>query len=265
MLLAEANRVTATLAFLTAVLDDSPHAIAADARERLVAAQEQVTGGRVHPMFTRLGGVAAAVDEGGLTAYAEAAGALGSSINEIGDAVLAYAEGLDGLAHLSREDAIGFGTSGAVARASGLDLDLRRDDPYLAYPDVAELLAVPTRNSGDAQARYEVLVEQLPTSLAIMRASIDRLRELGPGPVDVPLPKTVKAPEGTTYGWIEGPLGISGALLASVGDSMPWRLKLRSASFANAQAMSRALVGTPVDRLADAVMSFFFVTGDIDR
>ena len=152
-----------------------------------------------------------------------------------------------------------------AARPAGLDLDLRRDDPYLAYSDITDLLAVPSRTSGDARARYEVMVEQLPSGLAIMRASIDRLRDLGPGAIDVPLPKTVRAPEGTTYGWIEGPLGISGALLVSVGDSMPCRLKLRSASFANAQAMQVALVGTPYDRLADAVMSFFLSVGDIDR
>lgn len=265
MLLAEANRVTTTLAFLAAVLDDRPQELAAKARERLITAQELATGGRVHPMFTRIGGVAAPVSEDALAAYAEEVTALEDSLTEIGDGTRAYASGLSGLAVLSHDDAIGFGTSGAVARASGLDLDLRRDDPYLAYSDITDLLAVPSRTSGDARARYEVLVEQLPSGLAIMRASIDRLRDLGPGAIDVPLPKTVRAPEGTTYGWIEGPLGISGALLVSLGDSMPCRLKLRSASFANAQAMQVALVGTPYDRLADAVMSFFLSVGDIDR
>ena len=78
-----------------------------------------------------------------------------------------------------------------------------------------------------------------------MWACIERLRALGPGPHDVLLPKTVRAPEGVTYGAIEGPLGITGCLLASVGDKLPWRLKIRSASFANAQAMATALVGTP--------------------
>jgi len=265
MLLAEANRVTATLAFLSPMIDGAPKALAQSVHEQLITAQEMATGSRVHPMFARIGGVAAPISDEALAAYARAITSLEEALPQIGDAMHQYAATLAGLAPLSRESAVGCGASGAVARASGLDFDLRRDDPYLAYTEVADLLAVPTRTAGDAQARYEVLLEQLPSSLAIMGASIDKLVELGPGPIDVRLPKTVRAPEGTSYGWIEGPLGISGVLLVSVGEPMPWRLKLRSASFANAQAMQKALVGTGSDKMADAVMSFFLVAGDIDR
>ncbi len=152
-----------------------------------------------------------------------------------------------------------------MARASGLDLDLRRDDPYLAYAELDGLLRVPVRTDGDAAARYEVLVEQVPVSLDLMSACLERLVDLGPGPVDVRLPKTVRVPEGITHSWLEGPLGISGCLLASVGEKTPWRLKIRSASFNNVQAMGPALPGTRLADLADAVMSFFFVVGDVDR
>ena len=89
--------------------------------------------------------------------------------------------------------------------------------------------------------------------------------ELGPGDVDVPLPKVVRLPEGTTYAWLEGPLGICGALVVSTGDRTPWRLKLRSASFASMQAMTAALAGTPRAAVAEAVMSFPVVIGDVDR
>ena len=64
---------------------------------------------------------------------------------------------------------------------------------------------------------------------------------------------------------MEGPLGISGCLIASMGEKTPWRLKIRSASFNNMQAMGPALVGTRLVDLADAVMSFLFVVGDVDR
>ncbi len=265
-LLAEANRVMATLAFLGAVAERShDRQVIFDARERLVRAQEIVTGGRVHPMFTRIGGVAAPISAAALDDYAGIIADLDSLGTLIADAILEYAESLVGIAALDRPAAIGFGVSGAVARASGLDLDLRRDDPYLAYAELTDLIGVPLHTGGDARDRYRVLVEQLPTSTSIMAACVDRLRSLGDGPHDVLLPKTVRAPEGVTYGSIEGPLGITGCLLASMGDKLPWRLKIRSASFANAQAMQAALVGTPYDRLADAVMSFFFVVGDIDR
>ena len=266
MLLAEANRVMAPLSFLAAVVEpaDSRPAVWG-ARERLVRAQEVVTGSRVHPMFTRIGGVAAPISDEALTEYDDVIRELTTLTPRIVDAVRVYSAPLAGVATLSRDEAIGFGVSGAVARASGLDLDLRRDDPYLAYRELSDLLAVPGAVDGDVPARYEVLAQQVPVSLALMAACIDRLRSLGPGAHDVVLPRTVRAPEGVTYGWIEGPLGITGCLLASMGNAMPWRLKIRSASFAHAQCMTTALVGTPYADLADAVMSFFLVVGDIDR
>ena len=266
MLLAEANRVMATLSFIAAVVEPSDSRPALwRARERLTRAQEIVTGSRVHPMFTRIGGVAAPISEEALTEYEDVIRELTSLTALIAEAVHAYAAPLAGVAVLGRDEAIGFGVSGAVARASGLDLDLRRDDPYLAYAELGELLVVPTALAGDVPARYEVLAAQVPVSLALMTACTDRLRSLGSGPHDVVLPRTVRAPEGVTYGWIEGPLGITGCLLASVGEAMPWRLKIRSAAFAHAQCLTRALVGTPYPSLADAVMSFFLVVGDIDR
>lgn len=265
-LLAEANRVAASLAFLGSVIRDTAHRdVALGARERLVAAQEYVTGGRVHPMFARIGGVATPLDAVSLDRYTAIVADLGSAHALIEDAVLDYSTGLAGLATLSRPSAIAFGTSGVVARAGGLDIDLRRDDAYLAYGELTDELSVPLRTTGDATARYALLLEQVPTSLRLMSACIDRLRSLGDGPVNVLLPKTVRVPEGVTHGWIEGPLGVTGCLLASVGEKTPWRLKIRSASFANAQALTTALVGTRVDDLADAVMSFFFVVGDVDR
>jgi NADH-quinone oxidoreductase subunit D len=266
MLLAEANRVAAHLSFLASVIDDADQRQTAwDLREQLLHAQEVVTGGRVHPMFTRIGGVAGPISRDALAEYEAIVAGFPALQRPVEDAVLAHAQRLAGVAVLSYVDAVGYGTSGVVARASGVDLDLRRDEPYLAYDELADLVRVPVGTAGDVRTRYELLVGQLPISMAIMSACVDRLRTLGDGPVNVTLPKTVRAPEGTSYGWIEGPLGITGFLLASVGDSLPWRLKIRSASFANAQCMTTALAGTPIELLADAVESFFFVVGDIDR
>ncbi len=98
-----------------------------------------------------------------------------------------------------------------------------------------------------------------------MSACIDELRRLGSGPTDVTLPKVVRLPEGTFYTWIEGPLGISGCLVTGAGEKTPWRMKIRSASFATMQAMGPCLVGTRHEQLADAVMSFPMVMGDVDR
>jgi NADH-quinone oxidoreductase subunit D len=263
-LLAEANRISASLAFLCPVGGEVRTDLEA-LRERLTSLQEQVTGGRVHPGFARIGGVAAPIDGGSLDDYSAVPAALGALQPRIAAAVGAYAEPLVGTAVLSRSAAIDAGASGTVARASGVDLDLRRDDPYLGYAALAEHMRVVTRESGDLPARYAVLVDQLPVSGALISACIEELRRLGPGPVDVTLPKTVRVPEGTFYTWMEGPLGITGCLVVGTGEKTPWRMKIRSASFATMQAMVPALVGTRYRDLADAVMSFPVVLGDVDR
>ncbi len=262
--LAEANRITASLAFLAPV-SGAVRSRAEVVRERFVDAQEQVTGGRVHPGFARIGGVAAPLHEEGIAAYRASLDALGTLHRDLVDAIAGFTEPLAAVATLSRDEAIAYGASGPVARASGLDLDLRRDDPYLAYGPLADELAVVTRTAGDAQARYQVLVDELPVSARLLAACLAEVERLGPGPVDVPLPKVVRLPEGTSYAWLEGPLGISGCLVVGSGEKTPGRMKIRSASFATMQAMGVALVGTPEDRLAEAVMSFPMVMGDVDR
>ncbi len=265
-LLAEANRVSVALAFLAPVAPgQGARSVLFDAREQVTAFQERATGGRVHPMFTRIGGVAAPVSAERLDDCAALIAVLTSSARTAVEVAESLRETHAGLAVLSRADAVAMGTSGPVARASGLDLDLRRDDPYAAYGELGELIRVPLLQAGDAAARYEVLAGQLPVSLALMSECVERLRGLGDGPIDVLLPKAVRVPEGVTHAWMEGPLGIAGYLLASMGEKTPWRLKVRSASFNNVQAMAPALVGVRLDRLADAVMSFMFVVGDIDR
>ena len=265
-LLAEANRVSAALAFLGPVAHEpASRAYLLAAREQLTAFQERATGGRVHPMFTRIGGVAAPLGPDRLDDCADLVERLAPVAAQCVEVAESLAGPLSGLAVLAHATAVGMGASGPVARASGLDLDLRRDDPYAAYGELGDLLSVPVSGGGDAAARYEVLAAQVAVSLALMSACIERLRELGDGPVDVLLPKAVRVPEGVTHAWMEGPLGIGGYLLASTGERTPWRLKVRSASFNNVQAMAPALVGVPMDRLADAVMSFFLVIGDIDR
>jgi NADH-quinone oxidoreductase subunit D len=263
-LLAEANRISASLAFLAPVTGPARAELEA-LRERFVSLQEQVTGGRVHPGFARIGGVAAPIDDDSLVGYLDALTTLRGLVARTSDTVQAYADPLAGVASLSRDDAVDLGTSGVVARASGFDVDLRRDDPYLSYGELADHLVVVTRTAGDVPARYAVLVDQLPVSASLVSACIDELRRLGPGPTDVTLPKVVRLPEGTFYSWIEGPLGISGCLVVGSGEKTPWRMKIRSASFATMQALGPCLVGTRYEQLSDAVMSFPIVMGDVDR
>ncbi len=266
VVLAELTRIAHHLAFLAPL----PGALPAAWRERAWAWRgavldriEAATGHRVHPMFCQVGGVRADLP----TAWVSAARA---ALPEWHDALAALDTpelhdvlGADyaGIAVLGADDALALGASGPVARASGVDLDLRRDDPALPLPP----FAVPLRRDGDARARIELLVAELPVSLGLVAWALEQLAASAGEPVSVRLPKVVRVPEGTSYTWTENPGGINGYLLASRHDRTPWRLKLRSAGFGNAQALGAALPGTPVAALPAAVASFLLVCGDVDR
>lgn len=169
---------------------------------------------------------------------------------------------------LPLEKVLEYGVSGPIARASGLDVDLRRDQPYLAYEELfveGGPGRVVTREEGDCLARLEVLVEQIGVSLDLARACTARLRELPDGPINTKLPKVLKVPEGEHYLATENPLGFNGYFLVSRGDKAPHRLKLRSASFNNVQVLREMLPGAVVADMVAILGSMFFVVGDIDR
>ena len=245
-LLAELNRVVNHLAFLPGLFAD---------REPLQAVLEEASGGRIHYMANRVGGLKDDVPAGWTDRVRRA-------VDGLRPRLPAGVDVAPGSGMLSLADAKAYGVSGPVGRASGLDVDLRRDEPYLAYGQLP--VRVVTRTAGDALARYECVLDQVHASLDLAEVVLDRLPGLS-GPVNVRLPKTVKAPEGAVYEWTENPLGINGYYLVSRGERTPWRLKLRSASFNNVQALKALLPGTRVEDLTTVLESLFFVVGDIDR
>lgn len=171
-----------------------------------------------------------------------------------------FVEAHQGIGVLSTEDAQALGVTGPAGRASGLDFDLRRDDPTSAYGDLEITPVLATE--GDALARVRCLVGEVAQSLRLSRAC---LAALPPGPVNLRLPKAIKAPEGSVYTWGEAPLGVSGVHLSSRGEKTPWRLKLRTPSFNNIQALAALLPGTPVSALPAVLGSFAVIVGDVDK
>jgi NADH-quinone oxidoreductase subunit D len=269
-LLAELTRVLSHLAFLGSfpgVPDELRHAHVE--REAVVRAMEEMTGGRMHHMATQVGGLKQDLPAGWLAHVSDATEVVRRGLVPF-DAVVAsadFAELTRGVGVLTREDALTFGVSGPAARASGLDLDLRRDEPYLAYAELLErgALDVAVRAEGDSLARVEVLLQQVRTSLDLVTACADVLSSIEPGPINVRLPKVLRAPEGLTYVWTENPLGINGYLLVSHGEKTPWRLKVRTASFGNVSALGSVLPGTHLADVVTVLASLFYVVGDIDR
>jgi NADH-quinone oxidoreductase subunit D len=267
-LLAELNRVLNHLMFLGGFAAElgAEGATAAGfgGREMLQRLMEEATGGRVHFMFNRVGGLETDLPAGWRVRCAQV-------VDEVRSLVLAeldpfirtdalFAERTRGVGVLSAGTAASYGVSGPVARASGLDIDLRRDDPYLAYPELD--VRVVLGQAGDCYERFRCLLEQVHVSLDLAEQCLDQLPA---GPIDVKLPKTVRAPEGHTYCWTENPLGAMGYYLVSRGEKTPWRLAMRTASFNNVSALKDVLPGTRVADLVTVLASMFFVVGDIDK
>ncbi len=260
MLLAEAGRIGAIALFVAAAGATD----ALELRERWAAWQERATGGRVHPMINRIGGLEHAIPEGALVEILDLCEVAQAAVDRWRLHFESRSE-LQGLAVLGNQAARDFACSGAVGQASGVDWDLRRDDPYLHYSRVEVDWSSAMHSAGDALARHLSLIDQVPISSHIIRQCVDELRALSSAPFAVTLPKTLRAPEGMVHVRTQNPLGIAGWLLVSDGGTMPVRLKVRTPSFAHLQAMQDALVGTPIEKLSVAVGSFFFVTGDADR
>jgi NADH-quinone oxidoreductase subunit D len=267
--LAELNRVLNHLMFLGSYPLEigaiTPVFYAFRERETIQAVLEEASGGRMHYMYNRVGGLKEEVPAGWTGRARQAIDDVRRRMPDLDRLIRRneiFMARTVGVGVLSAADAAAFGASGPVARASGLDFDLRRDEPYLAYGELD--VPVVTRTTGDCHARFEILLDQVYASLDIAQQCLDRVDRIT-GPVNVRLPKVVKAPEGHTYAWTENPLGINGYYLVSHGDRTPWRLKLRTASYSNVQALTKLIPGCLVPDLIAILGSMFFVVGDIDK
>jgi NADH-quinone oxidoreductase subunit D len=240
-------------------------------REELQAVLEEATGGRLHLMFNQVGGLKADLPAGWLGRVDSAIQAVRGRMPDLESLIVGneiiHARAR-GVGYLSPEMIAAYGVSGPIARASGVDMDLRRDEPYLAY---GELFVeggpgrVVTRTDGDALARLECLLEQVHVSLDLAEHCVGVLGSLPQGPVNVKLPKIVKVPEGHRYTQTENPLGFNGYYLVSRGEKTPWRMKLRSASFNNVSVLSAVLPGCLISDMVSILGSMFFVVGDVDK
>ncbi len=260
-LLAEHTRLHSHLGFLTYAArrgTETGDAVSS-LREALREQLADLSGNRVHPMLTRLGGLAADAAPEWLEAEVRLVRAVAALTPALRQCVSALPPGV---AVMPTEVVSDFGVTGPAARAAGVDVDLRRSAPYLAYADLD--LTSASGQEGDAVARLRCWVDELAPTAALVEQLAAGLTTR-PGPVDVMLPKVVRVPEGETYVATESPLGRSGWWLVSRGEKQPWRLKMRTASFAHVSALEAVLPGTPVEHLGLAVASVGYVVGDLAK
>jgi NADH-quinone oxidoreductase subunit D len=150
--------------------------------------------------------------------------------------------------------------TGPSVRGSGQALDLRRSDPYSAYPELA--FDVVTRTGGDALARYQVRVEEMRQSARIVRQVLEGLPA---GEIAAKVPRVFKPAPGEAYARVESARGISGFYLVSDGTAQPVRCRIRVPSFANLSVLPALLPGVKVADVVAILGSLDFIVPEIDR
>ena len=232
-------------------------------REALLEVLEEVTGSRMMFNYVRPGGVLADITPGAerkLRAFLETADKyLQEHWDILADSEI-FRDRVQGVGTVDRERALAWGATGFVARAAGIDIDVRRDRPYAAYDQVE--FDVATRTDGDIWARYELRFEEWRQSLRIMRQALDGLPE---GPVMATMPRVLRVPEGEAYASVESPRGELGVHVYSDGTDKPARMRVRPPAFYHLQICETCLPG---QFLADSIVtigSFDFILGEIDR
>jgi NADH-quinone oxidoreductase subunit D len=295
MLLCELNRIHSHLVYLgTSALELGAISMfwyCFREREQILDLFELVTGQRMHTRYFQVGGLAEDIPHG---FYAEAR----KFVEWMPHALDDYRGLLDknqiwlertiGVGLLSAQDAIALGQTGPNLRASGVDWDLRRDQPYLHYDQVD--FRVPVYPNGDVYDRYRVRMDEMGESNNIVRQCLDKLERMEGQPWIADDRKVVlppreelhtsmeslihhfkivtegfRVPAGEIYTAIESPRGESGCYLVSDGGPKPWRVHFRAPSFVALEATATCLYDTYVADLIAVVGSLDAVMGDTDR
>ena len=292
MLLVELNRIHSHLIFLgTSALELGAISLfwyCFRERDQLLDLYEMVCGTRMHTRYFQAGGLAEDIPRGFAPECRKFVEWMPKAIDEY-EAILSrneiWLERTRGIGLLSADDAIALGQSGPVLRASGVDWDIRRDQPYLAYQDVD--FDVPVYPNGDVYDRYIVRMDEMRQSVRIIEQCLDAMPE-GPWIADdrkVVLPprhelhtsmeslihhfkivtEGYRVPEGEVYVTIESPRGEMGCYVVSDGGPKPWRVKFRAPSFVALEATATCMTDALIADMIAIVGSLDSVMGEVDR
>ena len=234
-------------------------------REYILNQIEAATGGRFHPNFDRIGGVKDDLPAGWIADTKQALVEIRRFCDEMEDLLVGneiFEARTRGIGVIPADIGLSYGLSGANVRASGVDWDLRRDNPGigLAYDQVD--WRVWTHPDGDSFARYWIRLQETREAGRIVEQLLDGLPS---GPIMAKVPRIIKVPEGEAYVATENPLGVMGYYIISQGGLEPFRVKIRSASFSNMSITPWLLKGTYVPDVITILASLYFILGDIDR
>jgi NADH-quinone oxidoreductase subunit D len=295
MCLAELNRIHSHLVWLgTAALELGAISMfwyAFRERDQILDLFEMVAGTRMHTRYYQVGGLAEDIPPGFYPEARKFCNWMPKAVDDyeaLLDQNAIFLERTKGLGLLSADDAIALGQTGPVLRGSGVDWDLRRNEPYLAYDEVD--FRVPVYPNGDVWDRYKVHMDEMRESTRIVAQCLDRLEEMEGEPViaddrKVVLPPRAelhtsmeslihhfkivtegfRVPEGEVYVAVESPRGELGCYVVSDGGPKPWRVKFRAPSFVALEATATCMSDALVADLIAIVGSLDTVMGEVDR
>ena len=271
VILSEFNRISSHLLWLGAFLMDlgaaTPFLYAFDDREAILGLLESVTVSRLTYATARFGGLSKDLDADFPRRAREVLAKLEARWTEFEDLVegnVIFRQRTIGVGKLTIEQCRAWGVTGPVLRASGVAYDVRKAEPYGAYPRYT--VEVPIRTEGDVFARYMVRVAEMKQSVRIIEQALDGLPE---GPIltegSIGVRKRLKPPAGTLYYAVESARGAYGIILVSEGGTEPYRAKFRTPSYANLGVMHDVMPGTMVADAVAVLGSLDLVMPEVDR
>jgi NADH-quinone oxidoreductase subunit D len=258
-------------------------------RELLLNINEMLAGFRMFPSYMRVGGLREDLPRGFHDAVRAFLDRFLPKLHEYEDLLTnneIYLKRTQEVGVISKADAVAYGLVGPIARAAGVDYDVRRYFPYMGY-DTYDF-AVPTQSRGDAYSRYLVRVAEMKESVKICWQALERITPTGPFAIDdpriTPPPKDrvytemealiqhfliysqgFTVPSGEAYVPVEGPRGEQGFYIVSDGTNRPWRVKSRAPSLLACQALEPMIVGGLIADVIAVIGSIDVVMGDVDR
>lgn len=257
-------------------------------RERILDLFEMAAGTRMNPSYLRIGGVMRDIPAGFDKKVREFVGEFPEWLRHyhaLLDANPLWLERLKGNNLITTQQCLDLGVTGPMLRATGMAYDVRKVFPYSSYDKFQ--FDIPVSTEGDSYARYEVRMRELDESLRIITQAIEGLPE---GDVQVrdskilPPPKGdilhdmealihhfklmtegIRVPAGEVFQSVEGPRGEIGFYIVSDGGNKPYRMRVRTPSFFNLQALETLVKGRLVADVVTAIGTIDIVLGDVDR
>jgi NADH-quinone oxidoreductase subunit D len=237
-------------------------------RDLILDLFEELTGGRVYHIYNVPGGVRREVPAGFLDRVSETLDYIESRLPDYDNLLFTnqvFVQRARGIGVISQQQALDWAVTGPNLRATGLAFDVRRDDPYLVYDQIAFDIA--TETAGDAWARALVRRKELVQSIRILRQVVERLRTLD-GPIRCPIPNPLawNVPAGSTYVRLESSKGELSWYVVSNGGERPYRTHVRGPSQMHAvQVLERLSTGARIEDVAQIMFSLDACPPEVDR